>query len=600
MDYRGTFRTLALLLAAILFPSLAAAQGTVVGQERPLTFTGNTASIAPPNTPVSNFLSPLGTNTFILPLSNPTTGIRLYITNNTAIACPSTFTVQMFAASDAQVTSFNNSLANWQTVPLQDASGSLVPISTLNIPASGVAYVTSTAFSSPKAAVQIVNTNAGNCSGTTVEITASIVQISVTAPLVSANNNAGGNTATANQVQGIVGPGLNGAAVNPVVVSGLGIPVNNGFNTLGIDTFQSANIVIGNGAAGTFTRFTTFAPSKSGEFLLMYMDGGQDTSSSFVAANSPFICQNSSGALQSPGGCSTTGGGRSGWIMYPNVVGNVPFNHQYANANSTQNNSEAIVYLANTPVISMLQSPTTTAGPVNLGTVVAGATVFMGLSCGASVAPCIATVTDNQSGTWKKLTGFAAGGFTNIGVELWARTSVTSNANLTVSWTLTAGAANPTESLLLLTGLNASPLNQPSVGVSADALGNQTTLTDAFGINEFALSTSISTATTTQIVPAPTTINGVPVRAYVTDFQIQTTATGAGSTLQFVTGTGTNCATTNTALSAILYSNATVGINSFVGPRTPLVAPLQSAVCVVQVGATPGTAVVELRGFYAP
>jgi hypothetical protein len=88
------------------------------------------------------------------------------------------------------------------------------------------------------------------------------------------------------------------------------------------------------------------------------------------------------------------------------------------------------------------------------------------------------------------------------------------------------------------------------------------------------------------------------VRAYVTDVQVNTTTAAAGF-IQLKTGTGTNCGTGTANLSAILYSAATVNLQSFLDFRTPLFAPLQTAVCVTQTG-TPATVVVEVHGYFAP
>jgi len=104
-------RKILLALALLLSPVAAFGQGSVLGQETVVTYTGTNAQLTQANTPASAFQSPNGTNTFILSIP-PQSAIRLFITNNSATPCPAGFTVQMFAASDAQVNSFNNQLSN--------------------------------------------------------------------------------------------------------------------------------------------------------------------------------------------------------------------------------------------------------------------------------------------------------------------------------------------------------------------------------------------------------------------------------------------------------------------------------------------------------
>jgi hypothetical protein len=141
---------------------------------------------------------------------------------------------------------------------------------------------------------------------------------------------------------------------------------------------------------------------------------------------------------------------------------------------------------------------------------------------------------------------------------------------------------------------------EPTASLSSDALGNLIVRQDAYGANLFNCTVTLSALATSACLTAPANVNGVPVRAYVTDFQFNTTIAGAATTLQLVSGTGANCGTNTAPLSAILYPNTAIGITSVLGVRTPLVAPLTSQICVTQAGTTQGTSVAEVRGFLAP
>jgi hypothetical protein len=152
-----------------------------------------------------------------------------------------------------------------------------------------------------------------------------------------------------------------------------------------------------------------------------------------------------------------------------------------------------------------------------------------------------------------------------------------------------------------LTGTTTAGLTQPAISVQADPTGAQIARQDAQFPNQFVCNVTLSTLTTTQCQAAPTVINNVPVRAYVTDFQINTPASGGTTTtLQLKTGTGSNCGTGTANLSAITYGNNTAGLVTITGLRTPLFAPLQSEVCVTQAGTTANTSTIEIHGFFAP
>jgi hypothetical protein len=198
----------------------------------------------------------------------------------------------------------------------------------------------------------------------------------------------------------------------------------------------------------------------------------------------------------------------------------------------------------------------------------------------------VATINLNNANNNQTLTLFAAGPSTG-GVD-------------TVTINTTPGSLNGSIQFVEVVGTGAAALNTPAISASADQIGNMVFRLDAQGSNQFNCAVTISTLTTAQCQGTPAQINNQNVRAYVTDYQINTTAAGTTSTIQLVTGTGVNCATATANLSAIAPPNITVGLQTFSGFRTPLLAPTNTAVCVKQAGGGAGTSVVEVHGFFAP
>jgi len=590
------FRSLALVLLALLFaPVSLRAQGTVSGQETTIVYTGTNATITPPGTPANNFVTPNGTNTFLLPIAQPAVSVRVYITNNTANACASTFTLQMFAASDTQTSSFNNSLANWQTIPLQDTDGTLVQIATPNIPASGVAYVSSTVVAAPRVAIQLINANILNCPATTVEVTATITPIALTSPLISTNSPSGFNSGSLNQIQGVVANGGNGATVNPVVAGALANPINGNFLNQGVDNFGSTTQVITNGFAGTFNWGTVPRPSRTGEWTLAFIDGGQDTATSTLGANSGWSCNLNP---YTPGGCTFSVNSER-FLSLQNTSANTALLQTMQNGNGTQNANVIFVAFRNTPVVRQ-QSDASRSGAFGVPAALAGSVTLVGVACGTS-SPCVSALGSALGMNYQLLvrqSGNAS--FAFPGMDIWIAGNLSPGGTDTITPTFTAGNTTALFNYIEMTGMNPSTLNQPNIPNQADSLGNQVIRLDAQAPDQFACNVTLSTNTTTTCQPATTTINGVAVRAYVTDFQINTTTAGTATTIQLKTGTGANCGTGTANLSAILYPNTVVGITNILGTRTPLVAPLQNAVCATQAGTTAGTSVVEIRGFLAP
>jgi hypothetical protein len=214
----------------------------------------------------------------------------------------------------------------------------------------------------------------------------------------------------------------------------------------------------------------------------------------------------------------------------------------------------------------------------------------------------VGTPTDTQSHTFVPVSSLTFNNaFTKSGLYLFLATSTTTAGANSVSFsTLTGSIAAVVD--IEITGTSPALLSTPTISAQADQLGNMIVRQDAQGANQFSLSQTISTNTTTQIVPAITTINGVPVRIYVTDVILDTTTAGTATSIQLKFGTGSNCGTGTGNLSAVTYADTAVSgaaptINTF---RIPYQAPLNNAVCATQAGTTPGTVIVELHGFYAP
>lgn len=574
-----------------VFSSGASGQA-VTGQEVPVTYSGTVAQLASPNTPATNFAIN-GTNTFLLAI--PTnSAIRVYVTNNTANACSNAFTLQFWAASDGQVASFNNSLSNWQVIPLQNTDGTLLTVVSLTIPVSGSTYITSTAISSPRVAIQLVNTG-GGCASTNVEVVAVITPINVTSPLISAQTGVfSGNNG---QVQGVVAPLANGALVNPIIPGGLTNPINGNFLPEGLDNFGGNSVLAG---PASYSRGTVPRPSTSGEFALAFTGNAVDSSSAFIGLNSGWGC------IPAPpptGGCSNSAAG-SIMLTYSNVLPNTTL-QQTATAPLAINVPTIFAVFKNTPVIGAHNVTGSNAGTgLAVGSTNAGSVMVVGIICnqntGQTLPNCVTNIASALGLTYVQLTT-VQGDPTKAtpAASLWIATSLSPGGSETVTPTLNTLTLTVQVYGLELRGLSAASLNQPTIPNQADTIGNEIIRLDAQAPNQWRCTTTLTTNATQTCLSAPATVNGVPVRAYVTDMQINTTtaATGA-STISFSAAVA--CASGPVAISAINYPNIAIGITSQSGYRTPLVAPLQQAVCATQGGGVAGTSVVELRGFFAP
>jgi hypothetical protein len=569
---------------------------TVSGQETTVVYTGLNVPITPPNTPAGNFAGPNGTNTFIIPLANPSVSIRFYITNNTANACTSGLSAQLFAASDPQVSSFNNSVSNWQIVPLQNTSGSLVGTLNLSLPSSTAIYFSSGAISAPKVALQLVNTSSANCSTTTFEVTGVITQIAVTVPLVSANspqNFSGGQ----GQVQGVVAQQQSGALVNPIINGGLQPAINSQFAAVGLDNFNTTLAPVSTSPGTTVTLGAIPPPSVQNEVAISLAAGFTQISGPSPSILAPW---SQIGSLVTADNTALIGSILNG------AISGTQIKEFYQNgANPPGGGTPTSIN-----VITLWPFGTAVRQAVNVSSggapaaVLAGSTLMAAIRCTGTVQ-CNVTLTDTLANNYVQLSNPSSTGNIPPGMIVFVATNKTSAGTPTLTATVTAGTAGTgVIAFVELTGTTTSPLVQPAVSNAADQLGGQVVRLDAQAPQQFSCSVTITTNTTTQLTGcgAPTTVgaNSTPVRLYITDIQLNTTTASTTGTLQFKNGTGANCATGTTNLSAILYPNVAVGITNILGTRTPLVSPLQSALCVTQASGVAGTTTVEVRGFIAP
>lgn len=580
---------LGLILALLLIVTPAKGQGSVTGQETPITYSGNVAVLAPPNTPANNFLLN-GSNTFIVPVQ-PTVSIRVYITNNTANIC-STFTLQVFAATDNQTNSFNNSLANWQVIPLQNPTGGLSAIiNPLTVPASGAAYISSTAISATKVTIQLVNT--ASCASTNIEVTAVITSVSVQVPLVSTTSNL--PSGVTNQVQGISSNGSASSLINPVLTSGAGPAVNGGFLTPGIDTFfPVTETVISQTPATPFAYGTVQQPGQKINEMAFAIYGGIGASCGISSFNSTWVLDT-----------AIANGNNVGFThLFPAVAGTTLQRINSNPSGCSWNIGKVVATIINLNATSFHQV-TQSASPVGVlaGNNTAGDTILAVAACNTTSVCSVSSVTDTLSLGFKQLTFFqdASIAGSNInGLSVWVNTASNPGGADTVTFTGSNLASNFW--VVTLSGITASSLVSPQAAIETDSVGAEVVRQDAIGANQVTCSVTLSTNTTSQLVNcgAATTINGVPARFYITDIQLNTTAAGTATTIQLVYGTGSNCASGTTNLTSMAYPNTVVGFTNIIGYRTPLISGQQTAICATQAGTTAGTTVVEVHGFLAP
>jgi hypothetical protein len=516
---------------------------------------------------------------------------------NTCSGAPQFYNVANIGAIAHQASALSTAASFSMEIDAQDSiatyriSNPQVSFANILSGAGEVSYIVQASGYYPKVLVSVT------CSpGALYSVTYSGAQAAFNALVGAPGGSVTNLNGSLSNVQGIVSQQQSAGAVDPIILGGLQLPINQNFLTAGIDNFNVSSAGIPAGSAGTFTIDTVPTPTTSGEFAVVFeanlSDGGAGTS--IVA---PWTC-----APSLPGAC---GGGSPQMSMayLGNVSAGQKFQRTFTNSTPAGQDIGAIV-LFSSPASAIRQTNLASGTGVLAfsSNTLANSTKVIGIRCGGTT-PCIVSgVTDTQGGTWSQVTGLTFNnGNQASGIYVWASQTLSTAAADTVTATVSSGTIAGTM-VAEITGTTTSSLTQPSVSLQAGPTGNLIITQDAQFPNQFVCNVAISTATTTQCQAPPTTINGVAVRAYVTDIQVNTTTTGTASAVQLVTGTGSNCGTGTANLSAITYSTVTAAaptLASFLGMRTPLFAPLQSAVCVKQTG-TPGTAVVEVHGFFAP
>lgn len=578
-------------IAVFLLCALPAyGQGTQAGQEATITYSGTNVQIANSGTAATQFNTPSGLNTFIF-ATQPNSAIRFYITNNSANACSGAFTAQLFAASDSSVSSFNNQLQNWQIVPLQSTT-SLVGTLPVNIPASGSIYFTSAAINSPRVAFQLVNTT-GACGTTTMEVFAVIANVSLTSPLITTNN--GSNfSGGAGQVQGVVPQQTSGATVNPIINGGLQPAINSAWAAIGLDNFNSTFASVPGFTPGITPLLASVPPPSNQNEVAIALTAGYSPQSG--PNPSIFAPWTQAGSL-APGDNSAL----IGSVLTGAITG-TQLRELYPNGANPGGVSPTVITLWQSGTTVRQASNVSTGGSIP-SAVLSGSVIMGGVRC-TGATPCTGNFTDSLGNTYQNVSVMSNSGATPPGMIVAVTTNKTSAGSDTITFTVTSGtAATGQLAMLELTGTTASPVVQPAVSSALDQLGGSVVRLDAQAPNQVNCTVTLSTNTTTQLTncgPPASTSTGQALRLYITDIQLNTTTAGTATTIQLKDGTGSNCATGLANLSAITYANTAVGLQTFAGFRTPLIAPLSSAVCATQAGTTPGTTVVEVHGFIAP
>ena len=398
-------------------------------------------------------------------------------------------------------------------------------------------------------------------------------------------------------VEGRIPQQGNIAAVNPVVAGAAQPAINLNFVGSGLDTFSPFGYVSNPGAGlGVTTVFIGSSPSPSSpgmSALAVEMAPGDFGTTTVLP---PWICS---------GVCGASGAGATGYFVAKNVSGAISYTRTYQNA---QNGNDFLAFLIfNTPNLVVRNAQVSSNNTqITFNTQpLKGSVLVATFAC--NIAPCLMTkVVDTQGNLWNQVAyisvGVAGTGYKGYSVWITSQPTAAAGADQVI---VTPAAGNTVNEMSVaeLTGVSKPALfNTPGVTVAADQLGNVIFRQDAQGTNLWNCTVTLSTATTSLCQTAPTTtaLNGLLLRPYVTDFQFNTTAAGTGTTVQLQYGNGANCATGLTPLSAIQYPNTVVGITSVFGVRTPLIGGQNTAICATQAGTTPGTTVVEVRGFFAP
>lgn len=452
-------KILATVLLLIGFALPAEAQLISSGQEKTVTYTPPTAIIAI-NTPALNFAQGTGFTTFILNV--PTSvAIKLAITNETANGCLQTFSVAIAATPLPAVSSFNFSLQSWQIVPLIGANNSFVSNTFIDIPGNSTVYVTSTAINSTRVAIQVINT-LGGCASTSIDVSATVIPVATSSPLISNTN---GIFGSGTNVQGVVPNGSNGTPVLPIVDGALGPAINAGFNNTGIDNFSNVNTLIPSGQNGNFS--LGFPPAST-------------TSTNFTLALFGGVGGIGGNGLVSPWTCVTAacGAGSSGSINAAFLRNSTTNNALLYNLINSSNGEAMVVFetFPGTPNIRQQAFGNQTTSQATPGNTLSGSTLSLTITC--STFPCqIDSLSDTQGNKWILVksvqinTGLSIGG-----LNTWVA-GPSSAAAETVTFTVHAGTTVASSGIIELSSPTPASPNRPNTALSADnnsAVANET------------------------------------------------------------------------------------------------------------------------------
>jgi hypothetical protein len=564
-------------LTLLIFAPSLSAQLISQGQETTISYTSPTAVLAT-NTPALNFAVGTGTNTFVFSV-NPTVSARVSITNETANACLGAFTVAMAVSADSGVTSFNNSLQSWQSVALINSTGQLAISTAVDLPALSTIYISSTAISAPRLAVQVVNTT-NACSNTNIDVRVTTTSVAVTSPLVSVSAN-GAFGGTPGNVQGVIPFNQNGGAVFPVIAGTLGPAINQSVAALGIDNFSTFSVATPftntPGNANYTIPGTIPAPSSTSDWGLVFYSGITGTGGTGLLGPWTCISTITSCGGNSDGGSSLPAAQLPGITSTSKVVLNV------TNNNNLLNSLVSFVEFNKTPTIR--QALSATIYGINT---LQRSTLVAAVECNSS--PCaVASITDTQTNTWTQIQSTvvgSCGAATICGLSVWVAQSKAAAAD-TITVTMGSGAASNVD-ILELSGITPASVNQPAEPFLADANnllvtgGNLPGLTDpcqTAGALKQSKIINIASATTTQLVPL---VAGQSV--YVCGGGV--TMVGAAQTLALEYGTGASCGTGTTLLTGAMADGAASDIWLPIGggSATSFSTPSGNALCAVTTG----------------
>lgn len=422
--------------------------------------------------------------------------------------------------------------------------------------------------------------------GSTVEVVARFSDLAVGQTGV---NGGIGTGAITGQVQGVIATGTNGTSVNPLVDGALQPAINASTFSLGIDTFA---VGLPSTILASQPTFTTLQnpprPSSLGGYGIAVIANNNFSVSKVL--NAPFSC------ITGANPCATSNNpAMASAALSSNSANSLSYTYTSTNAGCSPGPCVQFGHFldfGSIPTSTRNGSASNNVTTIGTGSnTLAGSTILLSVEC--STTACSIAPSDTQSMTWKQVATSSSTDASTKGLTTWIAGPTTAAAE-SVTYNVASGTIQG-GAIVELVGILPANLNQPIIPFQGDSSGRAVTASDALGANLFSCTVTITTNTTTQCQALTTSS-----RVYVTDIQINTTTAGTATTIGVVDGTGANCVTGQANLSAIKYPNTSIAITNVLGVHTPLGAPLSTAVCVQQAGTTPGTSVVELRGYIAP